>query len=118
MAKSTINDIRAFAKKEYKRATKKPSEFDKDMNQVDHDENGFIVLYHNSELPVNSNTDLVTDLSALEQRLDAYREKTEAKREQARPEESFNDENKPKKEKKLDKKSKKLIAISKTKRRK
>lgn len=112
MAKSTINDIRAFAKKEYKRATKKPSEFDKDMNQVDHDENGFIVLYHNSELPVNSNTDLVTDLSALEQRLDAYREKTEAKREQARPEESFNDENKPKKEKKLDKKSKKKLLKS------
>lgn len=112
MAKSTINNIRAFAKKEYKQATKKPSEFDKDMNQVDHDENGFIVLYHNSELPVNSNTDLVTDLSALEQRLDAYREKAEAKREQARPEESFNDENKPKKEKKLDKKSKKKLLKS------
>ena len=80
MAKPKISEMRALAKKEYKRASKGSSELDHEKEpELDYDKNGFIVLQHISEMPTKTDTDLVTDLSALEKRLDLYREKNEAK---------------------------------------
>ena len=82
MAKPKISEMRTLAKREYKRASKGSSELDREKDpELDYDKNGFIVLQHVSELPTKTDTDLVTDLSALEKRLDMYREKNEASHE-------------------------------------
>ena len=116
MARPKIDEMRKFAKKEYKRASKgsgsKALEHDPEM---EYDKDGYMILRHISELPPASpKTDLVTDLTALEQRLDMYREKNEVKHnvtaETSKPAISSTSDNK--KSKKMDKKARKKLLKS------
>ena len=114
MAKPKISEMRALAKKEYKRASKGSSELDHEKEpELDYDKNGFIVLQHISEMPTKTDTDLVTDLSALEKRLDLYREKNEAKLEKDKSDHEDSHEDNPfSKPAKAGKKSRKKLLKS------
>lgn len=114
MAKPKISEMRTLAKREYKRASKGSSELDREKDpELDYDKNGFIVLQHVSELPTKTDTDLVTDLSALEKRLDMYREKNEANHEKEKSSSNNDPENNPfSKPPKIGKKSRKKLLKS------
>lgn len=114
MAKPKISEMRTLAKREYKRASKGSSELDREKDpELDYDKNGFIVLQHVSELPTKTDTDLVTDLSALEKRLDMYREKNEASHEKEKYSEKTDQESNPfSKPPKIGKKSRKKLLKS------
>lgn len=115
MARPKIDEMRAFAKKEYKRASDGRSRvLDKDP-EMEYDKDGYMILRHISELPPASpKTDLVTDLNALEKRLDIYRERHESKRiaEQESNKQSLLAGSGTKKSKKADKKARKKLLKS------
>lgn len=75
-----------LGKESYKHAVKDDpkSSFNVDDVEYKRDKDGFIILEHISELPVKNDTDLVTDLSELEKRLDLFREE-QLKKEPEKP---------------------------------